>query len=217
MIKAVIFDFDGVIIESAQIKTAAFRKLFEKEFPNQIEQIVKHHLQNMGTSRFVKFKYIYENILKLPLPKDLEESLGRKFSGIVFGESLKAPFVPGAIEFLEENASRYTFFIASGAPEEELLEIIRKRKIKHFFKKIYGSPEPKSSIVRKILQDNDLKPLEIVFVGDATSDLSTARENGVNFIARMNSENLDMMNEQRWKIEDFKPLGLIINSIEQDG
>ena len=215
MIKAIIFDFDGVIIESAQIKTSAFRKLFEKEFPDEIEQIVNHHLQNMGISRFVKFKYIYENILQLPLPKELEESLGRKFSGIVFKEALNAPFVPGAIEFLEQNSSRYAFFIASGTPEEELLEILRKRKIEHYFKKIYGSPESKPGIISKILQDNVLNLNDIVFVGDATSDLVAAQESGVTFIARLNLENSDLMNEQRWKMKDLKSLDVVLNNIEQ--
>ena len=89
-------------------------------------------------------------------------------------------------------------------------------KILFYFKEIYGSPESKPNIISKILKDNALNLNEIVFVGDATSDSSAAQENGVNFIARLNSENSDLMNEQRWKIKDLKFLDVVLNDIEQD-
>ena len=52
MIEAIIFDFDGVILESADIKTNAFRTLFEKESPELINKIISYHFKNMGISRF---------------------------------------------------------------------------------------------------------------------------------------------------------------------
>ena len=61
MIKAIIFDFDGVLVESAEIKTEAFRQLFSS-FPDKVHEIVEYHKRNMGISRYVKFRYFYENI-----------------------------------------------------------------------------------------------------------------------------------------------------------
>ena len=58
MIKAIIFDFDGVLIESAAIKTEAFREVFSK-WQDKVDEIVTYHNKNMGISRFVKFKYFY--------------------------------------------------------------------------------------------------------------------------------------------------------------
>lgn len=62
MIKAIIFDFDGVIIESAEIKTDAFRTLFAG-YPDMLPEIIAHHQKNSGISRYKKFRYIYEKIL----------------------------------------------------------------------------------------------------------------------------------------------------------
>ncbi len=45
MIKAILFDFDGVILESMDIKTKAFSKLFTK-YPEYVDQIVKLHKDN---------------------------------------------------------------------------------------------------------------------------------------------------------------------------
>jgi len=169
----------------------------------------------MGISRFVKFKHIYENILKMPYSSGVEEALGRKFSDIVFKEALNAPFVPGALEFLDQNVGRYVFFIASGTPEGELLEILKKRRINRYFKKISGSPKTKPDIITSILKGNALNPREAVFVGDATSDMSASAQTGVNFIARLNSENSDLFKDQRWKIDDLTFLSSILRDIEQ--
>ena len=40
MIKAVIFDVDGVIIESAEIKTKAFEILFA-DYPDKLSEIIR--------------------------------------------------------------------------------------------------------------------------------------------------------------------------------
>ena len=70
MIKAIIFDFDGVIIESADIKTEAFRALFEN-YPEHVEAIAGFHIENGGMSRFDKFRHIYKNIINEELNEEL--------------------------------------------------------------------------------------------------------------------------------------------------
>ena len=57
--KAIALDFDGVILESAVIKTQAFSGVFEN-YPEHLEAIINHHLNNVGVSRYEKFKYIYK-------------------------------------------------------------------------------------------------------------------------------------------------------------
>ena len=66
-IKAILFDFDGVLLESAEVKTRAFVKIFEPIAPHRMTEVVAYHTAHMGISRYVKFRYIYEQILKRPL------------------------------------------------------------------------------------------------------------------------------------------------------
>ena len=63
MISIIILDFDGVILESVSVKTEAFRTLFSFA-PEYVEEIVKFHKDNGGMSRFDKFRYIFDHILK---------------------------------------------------------------------------------------------------------------------------------------------------------
>lgn len=62
-IDAIFFDFDGVILESVDIKGWAFGKLFEN-YPQHVDEIVAFHFANGGMSRFDKFRYIYKKYLK---------------------------------------------------------------------------------------------------------------------------------------------------------
>ena len=196
MIKAIIFDFDGVILESADIKTETFRELF-KEYPQKTKAIVRYHLFNAGISRYVKFRHISEHILKKELSKSEEIELGKRFSQIALEKVLAAPFVAGAREFLDRGKSRYQFFIASGTPEEELHNIVRARGLQGYFKEIHGSPKEKSDIIEGIIRRSQFKKKEVVYIGDAESDRIAAKQSGVVFVERKADLNLSNKNSFR--------------------
>ena len=56
--KAIIWDFDGVIKDSVDLKGEAFKKLFEDQKIDIKNKIYKHHNANGGLSRFKNFKNI---------------------------------------------------------------------------------------------------------------------------------------------------------------
>ena len=107
MITAIFFDFDGVLVESVDIKTGAFAKLFEREGEDVVKKIIEYHLNNTGVSRYDKFKYIYKEILNRVLSDDEFKMLCNKFAVLVVNAVVGAPYVKGAKEFLENYASRY--------------------------------------------------------------------------------------------------------------
>ena len=62
-IKGLIFDFDGVILDSVKIKEKAFKKIVNK-YLTASEKFMKYHNKNLGISRELKFEYFYKNIIK---------------------------------------------------------------------------------------------------------------------------------------------------------
>lgn len=211
MIKSVIFDFDGVLIESAEIKTEAFEQLFFS-FSDKVHEIVEYHKKNMGISRYVKFRYFYENILGMELSRDEEMELGDKFSQIVLEKILKAPLVDGVLDFLDKYHKKFPLFIASGTPVDELQYIVGERGISRYFKEIHGTPRKKPEIVRYILSRYSLSALEVIFVGDAESDLKAARETGVHFCARI-IPGYDDLKDCLIKVKDIYGLGKMIDKL----
>jgi len=184
MISTLILDFDGVILESVSVKTEAFRTLFSFT-PQHVDEIVQFHLDNGGMSRFDKFHYIYKNILKEDLTQKKFEELSEKFAAIVFKEVIKAPFVPGAQEFLETYHSKIPLYVVSATPEEELVQIIQKRGVSHYFKKVFGAPRKKTECISDIVKLTGSPPDSVIFVGDATNDFEASQATGVRFIGRI--------------------------------
>jgi HAD superfamily hydrolase (TIGR01549 family) len=185
MIKAIIFDFDGVLVESVDVKTRAFVKMFDKEGEEVVREVTDYHLKNGGVSRVRKFKYYYEEVLKRSLSEETLEELCDTFSGLVIEEVINSPYVKGAKEFLDEFYTKLDFYVASGTPEEELTEIVRCRGMETYFKGIFGSPARKGDIARMILRQNSYNTNEVVFIGDSITDLKGARDSGVGFIGRV--------------------------------
>ena len=211
MIKAIIFDVDGVLIESAEIKTRAFELLFA-DYPDEVGKIVDYHEKNAGISRYVKFRHFYEKILGEELSPRKEMELGERFSRIVLQQVLKAPLVPGALDFLSRNKDRYHLFIASGTPEEELQDIVTRRQLSHFFQEINGSPRQKSEIIEGILDRYSFQKKECAFVGDAESDRMAAEKAGIFFIARITPGN-QYLQDCRWQVNDLTSLDDILENM----
>ena len=182
--RAIILDFDGIVLESADIKTRAFASLFA-DHPDHVDEIVELHMRLAGVSRYDKFRMIYDDILELPLTDAELGELGERFSAIALEQILACEFVPGAREFIERRSRHHLLFIGSGTPEEELRHIVAERGLSSYFEGVYGTPASKAEIIRRILADQSLDESDAVFVGDATTDIEGAREVGVPFIGRV--------------------------------
>ena len=199
MIRVIFFDFDGIILESVNIKTEAFAELFSN-FPEHVEQIIDHHMNHSGVSRFDKIKFYFKEILKRPLSEALYKEYLDRFGEITLRRVLQADFVPGAEEFIKANHSRFDFYIVSATPTDEIRKIVQGRGLTGYFIEVYGSPTKKGEWVKKILRAKGYNPQECVFIGDALSDYKASADNGISFIGRLSDK----------KINPFKDLDLNI-------
>jgi beta-phosphoglucomutase len=184
MLATLILDFDGVVVESLPLKTAAFRKIFSFA-PEHLDAIIAFHLDNGGMSRYDKFRHIYANILHEDLTPEQEERLAGEYVDLIFEAMLTVPYVRGAEELLRDCSRRLPLYIVSATPEGEMHEIARRRDLMRYFVRIYGSPKTKAECIREILLETGAAPDEALFVGDAPNDWDAARATGVRFIARI--------------------------------
>lgn len=181
--KVILFDFDGVLVESVGIKDRAFKTLYE-EYPEHLDKIMDYHLSNNATIRFEKFRYITENILGERYSEKTKESLSQKFSSLVLQSIIDCPYVPGAIEILDLYQDSLPLYVVSVSPADELDKILKAKKLNPYFKKIYAVPWIKKDAIQDIMEREHVAPEDVVFIGDSYEDFEAAQSAGVFFIGR---------------------------------
>ncbi len=216
MIKAILWDFDGVIADSVNVKTEGFYELYLPYGNHVAEKVKKYHLANGGMSRFKKFEYFQTVLLgqSSPVPGKIIESLANRFSQLVLKKVINAPYVKGVQNTLEKYSHIVDNYIVSGTPMEEMKIIIKERKLDGYFNDVYGSPKDKKQLTDEIITKYGYYPNEIVFIGDALSDFEAAKHGGTFFILRKHSDNIELFkNYQSYSINDFLTFDSIFNEI----
>ena len=189
MLKGIIFDFDGVIAESVQIKTEAFASLYNQYGTNVVDKVIAHHEENGGMSRFEKIKFYHSSFLHKIIDGDELNEVANQFSKLVVKKVISSPYVPGAIEYIKKCYKQYDLFISTGTPTNEIKQILQGREISQYFKDVFGSPENKTGHLNQILSNYHLKSNEMIFYGDSKTDYVAAKNTEIPFILIKNSFN----------------------------
>jgi phosphoglycolate phosphatase-like HAD superfamily hydrolase len=211
---AIFFDFDGVILDSAGIKTEAFRRLFA-EFSDQVDAIVALHVRHSGVSRYRKFEMIYEEILEAPLSKEERVRLGRHFELLVTDAVLGCPEVPGALSVLRKFCGEVPLFVVSGTPEDELRRIVSLRGLDFYFAQVCGSPFSKTEILGNILRDRRLDGRSCVFVGDGLTDFEAACAFGMPFIGIVSPSLTNPFPDKVATVPDLRAFDVALAGLKQ--
>jgi phosphoglycolate phosphatase-like HAD superfamily hydrolase len=182
---AIVFDFDGVLVESVDVKTRAFAELYRPFGERVVALVVAHHLAHGGISRFEKFRHYHRNFLRRELTPEEEARLGERFAELVDEAVVASPMVGGAGQFLQNYSASLPLFVASGTPEDELIRIVARRGMAGFFRGVFGSPAQKGAILQHILAAHGLSPQRTLMIGDAMTDYDGAQLAKVKFLGRV--------------------------------
>ena len=186
-IKNIIFDFDGVIIDSMGIRTDGFRDIFHKYDNELVERLIAYHNENGGLSRFNKIKYFYNELLSQEITDMKIEEYATEFSNIMRQKLIsKDVLIMDTVGFIKENYTKFNMHIASGSEEKELQFLCNELEISKYFKSIKGSPMHKNNLVKQIIEENNYKNEETVIIGDSINDFEAAEVNTIGFLGYNN-------------------------------
>jgi len=179
--KYALFDCDGVILQSNELKSAAFAGALAGEPEDLVAQFVAYHKENGGVSRYVKFEYYFKNIKGEKNIQDKVDKALTDYADIVFDQLKKVDYVPGVIPVIEYFYKRnIPCYVVSGGDQKELRKVFSFRGIGHLFVDILGSPVTKNEHVASLVQSNAVA-YPSIFFGDSRSDMIAATENGSDF------------------------------------
>lgn len=183
MIRVIVFDFDGTLVESNRLKYEAFFRLFPDDANHKavVRQVLAEDLE---ASRYVILKKI---LLRLKEPADSiaasVERLAGQYNDLVVEGAKTCPQCSGAERILRQLSADYALYLSSTTPEEPLRDIIQFRRWTQFFTTIFGYPRRKAESLREILEQQQVDPSQVLVVGDGESDHASAQEVGCEFFS----------------------------------
>ena len=189
MIKTILWDFYGVILNSMKIKGDGFKELFAKYDAKFVMQLEQYHYENGGVSRFEKIRYFFNNILDESISEEKVLKFADKFAIIIEKKLFdKHNLISETVEFIKDNYLKYDFHIVSGAEHNELNTLCRFFDLTEYFRTIEGSPTKKEILIRNIIKKYGYKKDETVLIGDAITDYNASMKNNIKFYGYNNQE-----------------------------
>lgn len=183
MIKVIVFDFDGVILESVEVKDKAFYNLFDNLSEEERQRVIDTHRNNPGMNRRKKIALLLTKVLGREACAEDVNTWLKRFTELVEYGLMNCPEVPG-IRRLLQALSEKPCYVVSAAPQEELRMVARKRDLAQYFIDIFGSPATKIELLQDIIQCENVLPESILLIGDKISDYNAAQSVGTEFIGR---------------------------------
>ncbi len=199
--RALVFDFDGTLVDSNPIKWRGFERCFAG-FPERLPEIMEYCQGHHHTPREEKFRHVYERILRRPYTPEVEAKLLARFDEETTQRIIEAPDIPGATTFLSLVAGTHMTALLSSTPHEMLLEIVRRRSWLEHFDVVRGAPIEKGAWLRDFRAARRLGANDIVMFGDTEEDARAAGVAGCLFVAVGSAETPD----ERIRVKDFTKL-----------
>ena len=186
--QAIIFDFDGVILDSAGIKLDAYATIYADEDPAQVAELMRHARLHGGTTRRTKFAHYERALFGRSGDAASVERLSERYTRLVLGAVLRSAFIEGAQALLAAAQDKVDMHVVSGTPDAELRLVIAERGLAPFFGTVWGAPATKVAAFGRILRDHRYDPARVVAIGDAMTECWAAQELGIAFLGSRRRE-----------------------------
>jgi phosphoglycolate phosphatase len=165
MIKYVLFDFDGTLVDSREVFITAFNQIADK---HNFKKIEPHNLQHLKTlSMSERFRFLQVPLYKMPL-------LTNEFLKLYRAQLPNIAFIEGIETVLEKTAALglQIGILSSNAPDI-IKQFLRNNKISHVTD-VYSSSKlfGKHRVFRKFLKEKKLAAQEVLYVCDELRDIT---------------------------------------------
>jgi phosphoglycolate phosphatase-like HAD superfamily hydrolase len=187
----VVFDCDGVLLDSMEQKIRAFREWVPAAHAGYAAAFMERVMHGFGRSRRYHIEGFYTELVGTPLDVEALEAEIARFTDICEPLCAEAGWLPGSREFVEACVDAGTCrYVLSGTPQEPLVAMLAAHGAREvsaeepdaLFHRILGSPPAKPEQMEAILAETGIPAERAVFIGDAEADRAAAAHVGAHFV-----------------------------------
>jgi phosphoglycolate phosphatase-like HAD superfamily hydrolase len=180
MIRALFFDFDGVVMDSMHLKLEAYCHAFAGQgFAS--DEVNRIQTREAGIARQRLLGIIYRELKGEELPPELYESALERFNQHDEASRVRMDFVPGSQAFLDKVRGRYFTAVVTGTPQDVIDRTVAHFGLGPYFDKVCGSPVVKVDHLQALAASRGLRPDQCVYIGDAVKDQEASVACGMPF------------------------------------
>jgi len=182
-IRAIAFDFDGVILDSVRLKANLFIDAYDEPItPSQVDAIFAYQSQHGGVGRVKKFEYFEKNVFGRRVDPEKVRRLASRYSHLLMQRVTECRELPGARAFLDRAFASRSLHLVSGTSHEDLVKIVADRGLTKYFVWIMGAPMGKLEAFRAIATAANLQPQQVLAIGDSITEYAAAAAFGMPFV-----------------------------------
>jgi phosphoglycolate phosphatase-like HAD superfamily hydrolase len=180
--KTIIFDCDGVILNSNKVKKDAYHKVASSHYGARLANLLIEYLsKNTGNPREFFFNHFVNNIVPSNISGPGEDELVAEVA-LEVHHGLMECEVAQSIYKLRKKTPNAKWFVVSGGVQNELRDVFLKRSLIELFDGgIYGGPMTKDDIL-KFLFANDLIEFPALYIGDSQFDFEVSNRFNLDFL-----------------------------------
>lgn len=198
MIKAICFDFDGVIMDSMDLKLQSYCFAFERfEFPQmRIKELVHTYA---GLSRHKMLALMYEQLSGDNASDSLNRELLERFTD--HDDRVRPLMQPlaGTLSFLERMHAHCYTAVVTGTPQDVINKTVAFHNLGHYFDEVRGSPETKETIVEDLMSRQDIPRDQWIFIGDGKTDQDAAETCRIRFVG-VDTGDMSFVPGRAWRV-----------------
>lgn len=190
-----IFDFDGVILDSNNIKRNALA--------NAVEGILSKKKASEFVNYFISLNGVprEEKIAKF-VPEEHYKYVLKRYEDIINVELKNAQLISGVRDFIHAIAQlKKNMIVLSGGTQTEVINLLKERELLENFDGVLGGPKNKEENLKGIKLE---KP--VLYFGDSKVDYLVSKKNNFDFVFVFGASNVE-----NWeiKVKEWKVLKVI--------
>src|SRR5690554_4976626 len=124
--KTLVFDCDGVVLNSNKVKTQAFYTAALPYGEAAAQSFVAYHIANGGVSRYAKFAFFLEHIAPFQAQGPSLDQLLSTYAKEVRTGLMTCALAPG-LRDLRKKTAHTNWLIVSGGDQAELRDVFKSR------------------------------------------------------------------------------------------